>query len=171
MEQIKMVDRASKRRYIIDCLVSKYAGSFRSKKLRAPYSEDEKTVIRAMLLDAQGNFQLVADACRIGGLCSLDRSTMQRIEQGTTSSPGKPVNQDFEKLVVSFFLSQSPSGNATLMLQSIAHSVLKEYPQYRKCPIVRRLQFSRKWAHGFFDRHFRSNAAEVHDHEGHKIEN
>ena len=167
-----MVDCASKRRCIIEHLLSKYAGMFSSKKLRAPYSEDEKTVIRAMLLDAQGNFQLVADACRIGGFCSPDRSTIQRIKKSTTISQGKPLNKDFEKLVVSSFLSQSPSGNVTSRLQSAAHSVLEECPQYRKCPIVRRLQFSRKWGYSFFHRHFlRSNPAEVHDHEGHKIEN
>lgn len=167
-----MVDRASQKRCKIEFLVSKYAGGFRKKKLRAHYSEDEKNVIRAMLLDAQGNFQLVADACRIGNFCSLDRSTIQRMKKGRTRPRGKPVNQDFEKLVVSFFSSQSPSGNVVSMLQTAAHSVLKDFPQYQKCPIVRRLRFSRKWATGFFQRHFlRSNPAEFHDHESHKIEN
>jgi hypothetical protein len=152
--QFEMADRASKKRNIIDLLVSKYAGRFSSKKLRAPYSEDEKSVIRAMLLDAQGNFQIVADACRIGGFCSLDRSTMQRIIRSRTPSRGKPVNKEFEKLVVSFFSSQSPTSNVSSMLQIAANSVLREFPEYRKCPIVQRLQFSRKWATSFFHRHF-----------------
>jgi hypothetical protein len=174
MEHIKMVDRASKKRHIIDFLIKKYDGRFRKKNLRAHYSEYEKTVISAMLLDAQGNFQLVADACRIGGFCSLDRSTVRRINKGRTprNPRGKPVNHDFEKLVFSSFMSQSPSGNSISMLQIAAHSVLKNFPEYRKCPVVQRLQFSRKWANGFFHRHCpRSNPAKFHDLESHKIGN
>ena len=121
-----MVDRASDKRAIIDRLVSKYAGSFRKKKLR--YSEEEKAVISSMLHDAQGNFRIVADACRIGGFCSLDRSTVQRIRKGRTPSLGKPVNKDFEKLVVSIARSQTPSESVTSsMLQTAAKSVLKEF--------------------------------------------
>jgi hypothetical protein len=167
-----MGDRVSKRTNIIELLVSKYAGKFRSKKLRAHYTEDEKSVIKAMLLDAQGNFQIIADACRIGGFCSLDRSTVQRIKRSRTPSRGKPVNNEFEKKVLLFFSSQSqsPSSNVFSMLQIAAHSVLKEFPEFRKCPIVQRLQFSRKWATSFFHRHFlRSN--HDHHHQSHKIEN
>ncbi len=168
-----MVDRASDKRAIVDCasdkrariemLVSKYASSFRKKKLR--YSEEEKAVISSMLHDAQGNFQLVADACRIGGFCSLDRSTVQRIKKGTTPPRGKPVNKDFEKLVVSIVRSQIPSGNITSsMLQITARSV-QQHPQFQKCPIVQRLQFSRKWVTGMWHRHFvRSNPCGIQCH-------
>ena len=151
---------ADQKRCIIEFLVSKYAGGFRKKKLRAHYSEDEKNIIRAMLLDAQGNFQLVADACRIGNFCSLDRSTVQRIQQGRTPPLGKPVNTEFEKLVVSIARSKkTTSGNVTLsILQTTAKSVLQEFPQFQTCAIVQRLQFSPKWATGIFRRHFVGNS-------------
>ena len=150
-----MVDRASKKRAIIDILVSKYAGSFRKTKPRAIYSEEEKAVITAMLHDAKGNVQVVADACRIGGLCSLDRSTVRRIQKGRTHSLGKPVNKDFEELVVSIARSQTPSGNVTSsILQTAAKKVSTDFQQFLKCPIVQRLQFTRKWATGVFHRHF-----------------
>jgi hypothetical protein len=153
MEQIKMVDRASYKRATIDRLVSKYAGSFRKKKLR--YSEEEKAVISSMLHDAEGNFRIVAEACRICGLCSLDISTLQRIQKSTRAPPGKPVNKDFEKLVVSIVRSQTPSGNVTsAMLRTAAKRVKQEYSQFQKCPIVQRLQFSRKWVHGIWHRYF-----------------
>jgi hypothetical protein len=159
MEPIKMVDRASKKRAIIDLLASKYADRLRKKKPRALYSEDEKAVITEMLHDAKGNVQIVADACRIGGFSSLDRSTVQRIQQGRTASLGKPVNTEFEKLVVSVARSKTTSGNVTLsILQTTAKSVLKEFPQFQTCAIVQRLQFSTKWATGIFRRHFVGNS-------------
>jgi hypothetical protein len=143
------------KRAIIDVLVLKYAGSFREKKPRAVYSEEEKAIISAMLHDAKGNVQIVADACRIGGFCSLYRSTVQRIQKGRTPSLGKPVNKDFEKLVVSIARSQTPSGNVTSsMLRTTAKRVSTDFPEFLKCPIVRRLQFTRKWATGVFHRHF-----------------
>ena len=153
-----MVNRASDRRAVIDLLVSKYAGSFSGKKPRVLYSEKEKAVIRAMLNDAQGNAQIVVDACKQGGFCSLDRATVRRIQQGRTPSRGRRVNKDFEQLVVSIVRSQNPSGNvSSSKLRTTANSA-KQDPQYRECPIVQRLQFSRKWARGIWQRHFvRSN--------------
>ena len=158
-----MVDRASKKRDVIHLLVSKYASSFRKKKLR--YSEEEKAVISSMLHDAQGNFRTVADACRIGGLCSLDRSTVQRIKKGTTPPPGKPVNKEFEKLVVSIVRSRTPSGNITSSMLQITALSVQQYPQFQKCPVVQRLQFSRKWVTGMWHRHFvRSNQCGIQCH-------
>jgi hypothetical protein len=155
-----MVDRASKKRAVIEFLASKYADRLRKKKPRALYSEDEKAVITEMLHDANGDVKVVTDACRIGGFSSLDRSTVQRIQQGRTPPLGKPVNTEFEKLVVSIARSKkTTSGNVTLsILQTTAKSVLQEFPQFQTCAIVQRLQFSPKWATGIFRRHFVGNS-------------
>ncbi len=161
----RMVYRASDRRAVIDLLVSKYAGSFSGKKPRALYSEEEKAVISAMLHDAQGNVQIVADACKQGGFCSLDRATIRRIQQGRTPLRGRPVNKDFEQLVVSIVRSQNPSGNVSSSTLRTTANCAKQDPQYRECPIVQRLQFSRKWARGIWQRHFvRSNQCEIQCH-------
>jgi hypothetical protein len=75
------------------------------------------------------------------------------------------VNKDFEQLVVSIVRSQNPSGNvSSSKLRTTANSA-KQDPQYRECPIVQRLQFSRKWARGIWQRHFvRSNQCGIQCH-------
>jgi hypothetical protein len=78
---------------------------------------------------------------------------------------GRPVNKDFEQLVVSIVRSQNPSGNVSSSTLRTTANCAKQDPQYRECPIVQRLQFSRKWARGIWQRHFvRSNQCEIQCH-------
>ena len=145
---------------MIDHLVYKYAGCI-CKKPRARYSEQEKAVIRAMLIDARGNCRVVVEACKIGWICSLQLSAVQKIHNCAKMLRGRPVNKDFEQLVLSLALSEASlrtvRTNVPLclaMLQRVASDVLTSFPEYLECPIVQRLKFSFKWASGILKRHF-----------------
>jgi hypothetical protein len=150
-----------KRKEMCDILVEKYGGDISEKKRRAVYSEQEREVVSAMLLDAKGNCHLVADACRMAGFTSLDRRTVQRIKGGThIGARGKPVNKEFELAVLSRVLFQTLSkvtqvtditGNilhSLSMLSLAATALMAENTKFRECPIVNRLHFSLKWAAG-----------------------
>ena len=105
--------------------------------------------------------ELLLMRVRIGGFCStLQLSAVRKIHRCPKLSPGRPVNKDFEKLVVSLALSQSSSRTVRgakvypclAMVQRAASEVLRRFPEYLECPIVQRLKFSFRWASGIFKR-------------------